>query len=263
MLRPMRRLALSAVSLSVVAFTSVAAQAEPNVGRADENTLEEGASGSQAQAKGHFEQALSYYRAGKYRSAVIELQAAIDRDPSGKDLVYNLALVDEKLGDYTAAIAALRRFQALETDAIEVTRAERTIERLEGARAELADETRSAYFAGTLCAKPARGRFDAWVVGATSVAVVAAVTGAIFGVRALFLDPAGSTTGPSTSFDSLRSRAHRAHSSAVIADLAFAVSFASGATAAGLYFMRPPRSAANSFVPQASASSGAWLSVGF
>ena len=47
------------------------------------------------QAHDHFEQALTLYRAGKYQHAAEELQAALASDPSGKDLVYNLALVQD------------------------------------------------------------------------------------------------------------------------------------------------------------------------
>ncbi len=42
----------------------------------------------EAAAHEHFERALVWYRAGKYHLAIEELDAALDRDPGGKDLVF-------------------------------------------------------------------------------------------------------------------------------------------------------------------------------
>ena len=67
-------------------------------------------------AQEHFELALVHYRGGKYRSAIIELEKAYGLDPTGKDLVHNLAVVYEKLGELDAAIVYLERYVALEPD---------------------------------------------------------------------------------------------------------------------------------------------------
>ncbi|HEY4105445.1 MAG TPA: tetratricopeptide repeat protein [Polyangiaceae bacterium] len=192
----------------------------------------------QAAAREHFQRALSLYHAGKYHGAVAELQAALDSDPSGKDLVYNLALVQEKLGDFAGAITSLERFRTMEKDPAELERAAQTIERLNGARAEL--ESLGPRAAGTPAPGTARvrGRLDSWVLGAGGVAVASFLVGTVFGIRALSLDPSGESTGPNTSFASLQDRAHRAHTAAIIADVAFSTSIVAGAAAATLYFGR-------------------------
>src|SRR5690348_444092 len=56
------------------------------------------AANGEAAPKQHFEEALVHYREGHYRAAVAELEAALTFDPTSKDLLYNLALVHEKLG---------------------------------------------------------------------------------------------------------------------------------------------------------------------
>jgi tetratricopeptide (TPR) repeat protein len=194
----------------------------------------------QAAAREHFERALTLYHAGKYHQAVEELQAALSSDPSGKDLVYNLALVQEKLGDLDGAIASLERFQSMEKDPAELERTAQTIERLKGARAELpAPGPRVATAPAAPCPLPrVRGRFDSWVLGTGGVAVASFLVGTVFGVRALTLDPRGETTGPNVSFASLRDRAQRAHTAAIIADVAFSTSLLAGAAAVTLYFGR-------------------------
>jgi tetratricopeptide (TPR) repeat protein len=216
----------------------------------------------QAAAHEHFEQALALYRAGKYHRAAEELQAALASDPAGKDLVYNLALVQEKLGDFAGAIVSLQRFQGMETDSVELDRASQTIARLQGARAELSSGPKLPSLPAPCPVQPARGRFDAWVIGTGGLAVVSLLVGTVFGVRALSLDPSGDSTGPGTSFASLRDRAQRAHGAAVLADVAFSTSLLAGAAAATLYFGRypdatPPRQAA--FQPSAPRVTAAWL----
>ncbi len=201
------------------------------------------------EAKGHFDKALDEYRAGHYRSAIGELEQAYGLDPTGKDLVYNLAVVYEKLGELDAAIDYLERYVVLETDAGELERARASIVRLRGARGELARETKPPPPAPAPCVTPSAappaarpaGKLDGWVIGSAGVAAAAAVVGVVFGVRALLLDPGSEpATDSSTSIDELDDRASLARSSARIADVALGVSIASGATAAVLYFGRTP-----------------------
>jgi tetratricopeptide (TPR) repeat protein len=210
----------------------------------------------EAAAHEHFERALVWYRAGKYRLAVEELDAALARDPGGKDLVFNLALVQEKLGDLAGAIRSLQRFQAMEKDAAEIERAAQTIQRLEGARAELIAPERCAPTPAAARPLPRiRGKFDAWVAGSGGLSVASFLVGAVFAVRTLTLAPS------SASFDA--SRARRVHSSALISDLAFSTSLLAGAGAAALYFGRyadvaGERSAQLLRLPRVSA---AWLEL--
>jgi len=185
-------------------------------------------SASPAQAAEHFERALAWYRAGKYRRAVGELEAALERDPGGKDLVFNLALVQEKLGDLAGAIASLVRFQSMEKDPKELERASQTIERLRGAQSELLSTTPQAPAPASLPAPcPAarvRGKFDGWVIGTGSLALASLLVGTAFGIRSLTLDA-----------DTEQSSARDA---AVIADVALATGVLAGAGSVALYFGR-------------------------
>lgn len=179
-------------------------------------------------AVAHFEQALTWYRAGKYQRAEQELEAALQSDPSGKDLVFNLALVQEKLGDLAGAIASLDRFMDMEKDPKELDRAVQTKQRLEGARAELLASDASKP-APSVPPKPCprvlvRGKMDAWVVGSGSLAFASVVLGSVFGLRALTLNR--------------DTEAAAARDSALIAEVAFAASLIAGAGTVALYFGR-------------------------
>ncbi len=180
-----------------------------------------------AGAHEHFERALTWYRAGKYRRAVEELDAALDQDPGGKDLVFNLALVQEKLGDLDGAIRSLGRFQSLEKDPVEIERATEAIERLQGARVEAIANARLGAAPAVTVPSPSareRGKLDAWVIGTGSLAIASFVVGTVFAVRALTLDSDGDSNG--------------ARDAAMITDLAFATSVLSGAGSLGLYLGR-------------------------
>jgi tetratricopeptide (TPR) repeat protein len=190
-----------------------------------------------AQAAEHFERALAWYRAGKYRRAVEELKAALERDPAGKDLVFNLALVQEKLGDLAGAIDSLQRFQAMEKDPKELERASQAIERLRGAQAELLAAVPSAPTLAsnslTNCPPPReRGKLDGWVIGTGSFALASLLVGTVFGVRALTLDA--------------ETDASRARDAAIVADVALATGLLVGAGSVALYWGRfadPPADA--------------------
>lgn len=199
-------------------------------------------------ARQHFNRALALYKSGEYHEAIGELNLALKYDPAGKDLVYNRALVYEKLGDLDRAIRGYRRYLHMETDPKLRAQTRATIRRLRGARHEVEPERRAPRPGPNAApAAPAAHRFDAWVVGAGGIAVTAALVGVIFGIRALATEPgAEDATSPSTSASALENQASRAHSFALVADVSFAVALLSGATAGALYFMRsaPPPGAA-------------------
>lgn len=199
------------------------------------------------EARRHFDVALECYSRGRYRDAIAELEQARRLDPAGKDLVYNLALVHEKLGELAQALAYLRRYLEMETDPDERARTEASIVRLEGALGEgygaLPEPAPSAPPLATApVPPPPPGRLDAWVWGTGGVAVCALVVGAVLGLRALALRPGPDDgTGGSRSVDDVRDDAQRAHRSAVAADVAFGVAAVSGTAASLLYFGRAPR----------------------
>jgi tetratricopeptide (TPR) repeat protein len=254
------------MTLSAPVWAESAPAAAPSATPTSDRAMTDiSATPEQAAAHEHFERALALYRSGKYRLAVGELEAALGRDPAGKDLVYNLALVQEKLGDFDGAIASLQRFQGMEKDPAELERATQTIERLEGARAELAAVGPRVPSAPPPCpVRRVRGRLDPWVLGTGGFAVASLLVGTVFGVRALALDPRGESTGPNMTFAALRDRAQRAHAAAVVADIAFSTSLLAGAAAATLYFGRypdPPPVSQALFPSRAPRVSAAWLEL--
>lgn len=197
------------------------------------------------EAARHFEAALEHYRAGKYRDALGELEEAYGLDPTGKDLVYNLAVVSEKLGRFDDAIHYLTRYLELETDPKELERTRDVIRRLEGARTELTPSSSSAAKAPPCPAPvqtpaPPPGKLDEWVFATGGLSVAALVVGTVFGVRALARDPRGESTGDGVDIDELESRVSEAEDLATVADIAFAVSLISGSGAVLLYFGRTP-----------------------
>ncbi len=190
-------------------------------------------------AERHFELSLTHYREGHYRAAIAELEAALTLDPASKDLLFNLAMVHEKLGQLEQAISALERYAELETDPAELKWARAAIARMRGALAEFGPPKIAARVPmpppGVVPREVPERRNTALLVTG-SVAAVAAVVGVIFGVRALILSPgADPKTGPGLSIEQLRSRQERAHSSALIADISFAVGIVSGAASAVLW----------------------------
>lgn len=74
------------------------------------------------------------YQEGRYDEAVVELERALALDPDEPVLLYNLALVHEKLDHFDDAIGYLRRYVDSGLEGEERERAEATIRRLEGAR---------------------------------------------------------------------------------------------------------------------------------
>jgi tetratricopeptide (TPR) repeat protein len=224
---------------SVISLLAAPAHAEPP--RPDE--VREAVDPS-TQAAQHFEAALDHYRAGHYKDALGELEEAYGLDPTGKDLVYNLAVVSEKLGRFDDAIHYLTRYLELEPDEKELERTRDAIRRLEGARAELTPRTAAAPPPPCPAPAPAKppppGKLDEWVFATGGLSVAALLVGTVFGVRALARDPRGESTGDGVDIDELESRVSEAEDLARVADIAFAVSLLSGSGAVLLYFGRTP-----------------------
>lgn len=200
--------------------------------------------GGEAGARKHFERALELYRAGRYAAALTELEQAAERDPNGKDLFFNLALVHEKLGQLPEAIAALERFRELESDQAERERARLTIERLRGAeRAGEVEPSRGP--TGSACVEPPPAAPppprppNPVLIGAASLAAVSFVVGSVFGIKALSDDVKNAETSDALPVNQLHERARRSERAALVADLAFAVSAASAATFVGVWLLTP------------------------
>lgn len=89
-----------------------------------------------ARAIAHYERGRVHYAAGRYRAAIVELEAAIALAPSLTDLQYDLGLVYERLGRLDAALTAYRRYQTTATEPSERERTTRILARLTGAQNE-------------------------------------------------------------------------------------------------------------------------------
>ena len=193
-------------------------------------------------ARVHFTKGKELYLAGAYHEAIAELEAARALDPKAKDLVFNLGIVHEKLGDIDDALRFLRLYVQMDLDPTEHARAENYIKRLEGAKTEL-DAKKAA--AAALVAASAnvqerkRGRIDVATIVAGTAAVGAAAAGLVFGVKALADQPPSSfVAGKDGSVQSLDSRQSSAHTEAIVADISFGGAIVAAAVAAGLYFGR-------------------------
>lgn len=192
------------------------------------------------------DEAWALYEQGHYRAAIDKLEGALRMDPNGKELVYNLALLHEKLANLRAAEGYYRRYLDMETDPKARARIQGVLRRLEGAqhdaRWSAAPEAEASSLGpvrgapASLAARPVRP----WVLASGGVAAVAFLTGGIFGIAALARSPgAHPRTGPGVSIDDLQNDAHRAHAYAVVADVSLLLAAAATGAATVLYFSTP------------------------
>jgi tetratricopeptide (TPR) repeat protein len=189
-----------------------------------------------AAARAHFAKGRDLYQAGSYREAIIELDAARALDPHAKELVYNLAIVHEKLGNIDEALRYAKIYLQMDLDPAERTRAEGYVKRLEGAKAEVIVPKAEAQ--PETESKRARGRLDAATITVGAVAIAAAGVGAVFGVKALVDQPSNAVTGPNETFAQEQSQQNSAHTEAIVADVCFGGAIAAAVAATVLYFAR-------------------------
>ncbi len=236
----------------------------------------QGGADLQEDARNHFERALERYRNGDYAGAAVQLNAALELDPNSRDLVYNLGLVYEKLGNFAGAIAQFERLLEIEKHPVELERVRRTLRRLEGARdhAEARAAAQRQVEAPPPQAPPpepvtaeqpqtreeSSQPLDGWVIGAGSLALAAVSAGVALGVAALAVHPGSEPrTDSDRSIQEVEDRAELAHSLAVAADVAFAVGVVSGGVAFGLHVSRVRPSESG---PESLSQSGLGLGLG-
>ncbi|HEY8086336.1 MAG TPA: tetratricopeptide repeat protein [Polyangiaceae bacterium] len=241
----------------------------PAVARADETSP-----ANVAAARRHFERAKAYYAQGSYREAIGELEAAHTLDPNAKDLVFNLGVVHEKLGDIEEALTWFRLYTTMNLTPAERDRADAYVKRLEGAKKELEDKQAAAAAAaaaqnGNVTKPPPPkdhprpGRIDALTIGAAGVTVAALGFGVIMAVKAEGdRPPSPFITGRNGTYADLVDRQANAHQEAVMADIGFAVSAAAAAATAVLFFARPRVTAATSSTTGSTTVSAAPLTGG-
>jgi hypothetical protein len=201
----------------------------------------------QRRAQEHFQRAKQLYSTGKYSDAIAELEVARSLDPKARDLVMNLGIVHEKLGQYDEALSQLRTFLEMEgVTPAERTKAEGMIKRIEGAKQAAPSPsaapatTQTTAPPGEVSAKsPPHGRIDALTIAAGSVAIVGLGLGAGLGIYALSSRPTDSfVTGRDGSYATLQQKTDDAHNAAVIADVSLGVGVIASVATAWLYFGR-------------------------
>jgi tetratricopeptide (TPR) repeat protein len=200
----------------------------PGLAAAEAPVAPEPPASAEERAVSLHDEAREHYERGHYRAAAELLEQALVLDPDGVELLYNLGLIYERLGELEVAEGYYRRYVEREPDAARRARGEAILRRIRGAAQSKAPTAPAPEPTGA--AAPSS---YLWLVPG-GIAVAAAVTGTVFGIGALARDP-GETprTAPGTAVDDLRSDAETAHTFAVVADVAFLVSaVAVGATVA-------------------------------
>jgi tetratricopeptide (TPR) repeat protein len=200
-------------------------------------------------AKQLHDEARELYDAGEYRKAIGRLERALELDPEGKELVYNLGLIHEKLGEVDRAELYYQQYLEMETDAVLRERTQRALKRIEGVKKELATQRSVAAAPSTASAAvqpaaPVRTTrpIGPWVWITGGVAVSALIVGNVFAISAISKSPGDDArTGDGVGVDDLQADADAAHSRAVVADVSFVVALLAGGAAAYLYLSTPPR----------------------
>jgi tetratricopeptide (TPR) repeat protein len=239
------RLGLAVALVAELARGQGAASAPSSGGRGVETPPEVA-----ARAREHFQRGRELYQAGSYREAIAELEAAQALDPHAKDLVYNLAIVNEKLGQIDAALGYVHAYVDMDLEPQERARADAYQKRLEGAKKEADARAAAAALAAppspaaaqapaTPVAAAEHGRVDTATIAAAAVAVGGLTFGTIFGITALAAEPKSFVSGKDgkTYADYLGDQQH-AHTDAIVADVGFGVGVAAAAIASYLYLGR-------------------------
>ncbi len=231
---------------------------------------------AQAKAEEHYKRARELYSQGSYREALGELEAARALDPNAKELVFNLGVVNEKLGNIDAALRWFRLYAQMDLSAQEKQKVDGFIKRLEGAKREVPPAP-APTTAPTSTRPPepkreephARGRVDAATITAASVAGLGLAFGGVMGVKAAADRPKSFVTGRDGSYADFQRKTASAHKEAIAADIGLGIGVVAAAVTAYLYFGRtkavtPQTGQAStrlSFVPATDARGGYELMV--
>lgn len=202
-------------------------------------------------AKALHDEARTLYQHGAYRAAILRLEAAAALDPEGKELVYNLAVIHEKLGEIERAEDYFRRYLEMEALPKEREEVEAILKRLAGAKRELAGprapalpsrspSTRPEALQSSFYSAPAGARASSgggpWVLVSGGIAAGSLVIGGVFASLAVAKDPGSRPrTGGGVTIADLQADASAAHRCAVVADIALVVAGLSGVAALAMY----------------------------
>ena len=220
----------------------------------------------QIEAQQHFQRAKDLYLQGSYREAIGELESARALDPKAKDLVFNLGIVHERLGNFDEAITAFQKYEQMpDVTATEKARAENSIKRIEGAKREAALHAPKTTPGGNGQSGPAqrpppqedppRGRIDTATIAAGSVSVAGLAAGTVFGIIAVSSKPSSTfVTGRDGSYADLQDKTTKAHTFALVSDVSFGVGIVAAAVTAYLFFGRTKEPSTTTAAAKASAS---------
>lgn len=184
------------------------------------------------------DEARELYAHGHYRAAVARLEAALALDPEGKELVYNLALIHERLGEVDAAALYYRRYLAMETVPREREKIQRVLRRLEGAREELGASPEAPKLPPSAPVAPVAPPrvVSPWIVITGLVGATGICTSVVLGISALVRSPgADAMINPSFTADQLVAEAGAAHRQIVGANIALLVGLAATGATVVLY----------------------------
>jgi tetratricopeptide (TPR) repeat protein len=186
----------------------------------------------------HYQRAQELYEEGRYQEAAAELEEARTLDPDAPELLYNLALVYERLNEFDRAIGHLEHYLTFDLAPDERVRIERMMSRLQGAREHMPEqpepETR------TRVRVHRYGLADAWFWGILGTGLALGATAVGTGVAALMygqeadLFVAGQDGGP----DEYRWLVDTSTGLALATDVLIGVAGAAAATAILLYALR-------------------------
>ncbi|WP_437751089.1 tetratricopeptide repeat protein [Sorangium sp. So ce1389] len=222
------------------------------------------------------DEAQGLYQNGEYRAAIAKLEAAVDLDPEGKELVYNLAVIHERLGELDRAERYYLRYLEMEALPKEREQVTAVLKRLQGAKRELAGAKAQAAAppsaAPTAAPLPLLPRVrllprrsvvvgnsrppTPWLFVSGGIAAGSLVVGGVFAALAVARDPGpGERTGGGVTIADLQADARAAHRCAVVADVALVIAGLSGAAA--LYLYLSPRAPASARAARAVSSARA------
>lgn len=256
----MRRRLAELVLVSALATAGASSVARPVAGQ-DASRMDEKARA--ARAVHLHDEARDLYARGEYRAALGKLEAALELDPDGKELVYNVALIHERLGEVDQAEAFYRRYLEMETDAKNKERVVSILRRLEGAKKEVTPQQTIVVVAPPpvapppakptpiAVARPTTRVPGAWIAVSGGISAAAFTLSGIMALGAALGSPgSNATTGVGVTYDDLEARAKGAHRQAVIADVSLVVGGIAGATALYLFLAtRPGAKASRAFAP--------------
>jgi tetratricopeptide (TPR) repeat protein len=253
---PARRPAWWHAALRGAAVAAAIALSSPGLAQSQGSRAEAAKTEARAaEAKRLHDLARELYDDGEYRKAIEKLEQALALDPEGKELVYNLGLIHEKLAEPLEAERWFRRYLEVETDPVLRERTLRALKRIEGVKRDQAAARARQVESAAPTGAPAPSAAPppppppstttrpvgpwVWITG--GVAVSALIVGNAFAISAVSKSPGSDArTGGSVGVADLQADADAAHSRAIIADVSFVVALLAGAGAAYLYLSTPP-----------------------